>query len=46
MGVIDEGAIDRLFLVGELTKNVCLHSGEFGAAQCASERFRTAEPMG
>ena len=24
MGVIDEGAVDRLFLVGELTKNICL----------------------
>ncbi|ETW06675.1 hypothetical protein H310_02857 [Aphanomyces invadans] len=25
MGVIDEGAIDRLFLVSELTKHVCVH---------------------
>jgi hypothetical protein len=26
MGVIDEAAIDRLFLVSELTKHVCVHS--------------------
>ncbi|OQR94743.1 guanylate-binding protein [Achlya hypogyna] len=28
MGVIDEGAIDRLFLVSELTKHVCIHRAQ------------------
>ena len=28
MGVIDEAAIDRLFLVGELTKNICLSANK------------------
>ena len=28
MGVIDEGAIDRLFLVGELTKNICVSANQ------------------
>ncbi len=32
MGVIDESAVDRLFLVGELTKNVCLSSDHAAAA--------------
>lgn len=31
MGVIDESAVDRLFLVGELTKNVCLSSDHAAA---------------
>jgi hypothetical protein len=26
MGVIDEAAIDRLFLVSELTKHICVHT--------------------
>ena len=30
MGVIDEGAIDRLFLVGELTKNICVSANQTG----------------
>ena len=33
MGVIDEAAIDRLFLVGELTKNVCLNADRPGAVK-------------
>ena len=43
MGVIDEGAVDRLFLVGELTKNVCLSSDHAAAADAAAAAQATAE---
>eukprot|EP01052_Picozoa_sp_SAG31_P012623 SAG31_NODE_742_length_12424_cov_16.082353_14_plen_838_part_00 len=36
MGVIDESAIDRLFLVGELTKNVCLNAEKPGGGEPGS----------
>ncbi len=46
MGVIDEGAIDRLFLVGELTKNICVSAnpplGEPRAEQDAQNMNSTA----
>ena len=45
MGVIDEGAIDRLFLVGELTKNICVSAnrhGEPGGEQEAQKMGSTA----
>jgi hypothetical protein len=45
MGVIDEGAVDRLFLVGELTKNVCL-SSDHAAAPGESPRDSVAGTEG
>ncbi|CAK4106774.1 unnamed protein product [Aphanomyces euteiches] len=39
MGVIDEGAIDRLFLVSELTKHVCIH--DHGVGKSAGDSIQT-----
>lgn len=45
MGVIDEGAIDRLFLVSELTKHVCVSTGDATADRLKTQQQLAANPQ-